>query len=288
MGKIKVFFKTFWKSISSPSYYKELISTDFSFTLKYLFSLLFLISLVGGIIFSARVIYYLPEIPDFIAQVKSTIKIFYPPELVVIITDGKVETNVNEPYFIDFPVGFGGAEEHFMAIDTKSDFESFEKYNTAVLITRDTIYYLDDPGYKVVPINQQTNYTFNKDVYDQFINRILPYLDHLSTAAYVLIISSLLIWPFLGAGFALAGRMIYLLFASVILWIIAKVARKDLTYGKVFQLSMHALSLPIILFTILGFFEVYISFIYTGILTVFMLIVISKFEKKPPMGQVLT
>jgi hypothetical protein len=285
---MKAFFKTFWKSISDPSYYKELFLTDFSFSLKYLFFLLFLISLIGGIIFSARVVMYLPKLPGFIAQAKSTIRVFYPSELIITVEDGKVKTNVKEPYFIEFPEEFGATEAHFITIDTRARFEDIERYDTTVLITDDTVFYADDPGYKTVPISKGMNIVFNKNVYDQFIERVLPYLDYLSMAVYVLIITSLVIWPFLGAGLALAGRMIYLLFTSVVLWVVIKIMKKDLTYQKIYQLSIHALSLPIIFSTILGFFGVYIPLVYTGLLIIYMLIVVVKFEKTPPMEQVLT
>lgn len=288
MNRLKTFSNVFWKSLTNPSYYKKIASTKFSFSLKYLFFLLFLISLGWGIFFSVKLAFYLPKVPEFIAQVKSVARGFYPAELVVVIKDGKLQTyNVSEPYFIDFPKELRETELHFITIDTKARFEDIKRYNTAVLVTGDTIFYVDDPGYKTLPISQIKNdLLLNRNVYDQFVDRILPYLDYLSTAVYVLIITSLLIWPFLGAGLALIGQMVYLLFTSVILWIVARVLKKDLTYGKIYQLSMHALSLPIIFSTISGLFKVQIPFVYPGLLIVFMIIVIAKFERKPSIEQV--
>ena len=103
MNKLKTFYRTFAKSISSPKYYKDILKAKFSFSLKYLILLLFIVNLITTIKIGTFLYKYYPQIGPFIGEVKQTVVDFYPQELVLTVKKQKISTNVKEPYNIDFP-----------------------------------------------------------------------------------------------------------------------------------------------------------------------------------------
>lgn len=282
MTKLKLFFKVFWKSLTNPPYYQKIARAPFSFSLKYLFFLLFLVSLIEGLILSGRVLFFLPKTPELIARAKTVVKNFYPAELVVVIKNGQLQTNVKEPYFIDFPQELGVSKVHFIVIDTKAKVEDIEKYSTMALVTKDKITTVNDRGYKVYSLKDiKSDVYIDRNLYDQAIKEILPFFDYLPLAIYVLVAFLLLVWPFLGAVFGLVGKLFYLLILSPFFWVIAKVLKSELAYKKVYQISIHATTLPIVLFFVAKLLS-RTSFpgVYTAALLIFMIVILMRFKNK--------
>lgn len=260
MSKLKAFWHIFKKSISSFSYYKEIVKTKFSFSLKYLFFLLFIVSLLSGIRFSLEIGSLIPKIPNFVNEVRTSAQNFYPKELVVKVQEGLISTNVNEPYYLDLP---NVVDNHFITIDTKAKAEDILKYKTVILVTKDSLVTFDkESSYRVYPLNElnkdntQSSFVIDKNAYDTIIAKLLPYLDFLPALAIGLILLSIIVWPFIAAIFALLGKLIQLFFISVIVWLISKILRSKLEFWKIYQMSMHAITIPVILvliFNLLGY-----------------------------------
>ncbi len=252
MRRIKFFFRVFWRSISSPEYYQDIAKAKFSFSLKYLYFLLVLISLVWGIKFSVEAVSYFPKIPAFIDKTKIALKDLYPPHLVLTVKNGELSTNVKEPFFVNPPKEWPEPEEkfvHFIAIDTNAKIEDFEKYKSAVLLTKKYIVFWDDnSGYRIRPIKEiVSNITVDRHYYDNLVSKILPFLDNLSYFVILAILFSVLVWPFLGGVISLLGRLLWLVVASVFVLLIAKIMKKDLGYKKLYQLGMHAVTAPFLI-----------------------------------------
>ncbi len=260
MLKLKTFWHVFKKSIGSFSYYKEIVKTKFSFSLKYLFLLLLFVSILSGIRFSLEIGSLIPKIPNFVNEVKTSAQNFYPKELVVKVQDGLISTNVKEPYYLDLPKM---VDKHFITIDTKAKAEDILKYKTVILVTKDSVVSFDkESSYRVYPLNElnkdntQTNFVIDKNGYDTIVAKLLPYLNFLPTLAIVLILLSIIVWPFIAASFALLGKLIYLFFITIIVWLISKLLKSKLEFGKIYQMGMHAITIPVILvliFNLMGF-----------------------------------
>lgn len=282
MNKLKTFWYVFKKSISSFSYYRVIPKTKFSFSLKYLFFLLLIVSLLSSIRFSLIVGKALPKIPDFINKVQEDAKNFYPKELIVKVVNGEVSTNVKEPYYLDLKEV---KDSHFITIDTKAKAEDLGKYNTLILITKTSIVTKDkETSYRIYPLNQlnkeneKLNVTINKRAYDAVVAKLLPYLKYLGPLAIGLIIFSILVWPLLGASFSLSWKLFYLLFIAAIVWVVAKIMRKKLAFSKIYQMSMHAVTIPVIIglvFTLAGLTTPFL--IPSIILIIFLSIVVREF-----------
>lgn len=256
MNKLKTFLSSFKRSVSDLSYYNDILKTNLSFSLKYLFFLTFVLSLVYGILVAVGVATFIPKIPSFVAETKTNIRNFYPGELVIRIKNGQLQTNVPEPYYLDLPGKynkemFGDADfEHFITIDTKASTEDYEKYKTAILVTKKSFVVGRSSGLeqRVYPLNNIKETVFiDKNAYDGIIKKILPYLDYLSGLAVTFIILMIFALPPFIAAFWGLGTLVYLIPAAFLVFIISKILKKELNYSKIYQLSIHAMTVPLAL-----------------------------------------
>ncbi|OGK52363.1 hypothetical protein A2966_01695 [Candidatus Roizmanbacteria bacterium RIFCSPLOWO2_01_FULL_41_22] len=284
--KLKTFAYIFKKSLTDIYYYPDIIKTSVKFSLKYFYLFLFFILFVQSALFVVNLAVNLPKIPQFVSQIKERAKGLYPKELIITIKNGNLRTNVKEPYYIDLPEltqnNVPDQFEHLVAFDTKGRVDDFKKYHTLFLVTRNAVVYPDRQQqsmstYRVSYFDEVKNFILDQTLYQNFINKLLPYLDYLQPLLVVFAVVGIFIFPVLGASFVMTGHLIYLLIMSVLLWLIAKVFKNHLSYKKVFQLSIHGLTLPIVVVFLLGLFTVTISgLIYTSGFLLWMVIILSK------------
>lgn len=269
MQKFRTFSYVFVKSLTSPSYYTDILKTKFSFSLKYLAFLFLILSIISTVNFGLSTWKYVQQAPEFITKSKDFLKDFYPKELTVNIKDGQVATNVTEPYFIDLPSVF---TNHFITIDTKAGIDEFTKYKTMVLVTKTAILYQDDKGNKFYPLTEVKGpVTINQALYLDYYYKALPYLNSLPTLANVAFWAGMVLLPFIMAWASLVSKLIYLLLASVLVLLLAKIMKKQLSYGQIYRLCMHGLTLSILVSTVFSF-----PFLSTIILLVWMAIVFKR------------
>ncbi len=289
MSKLKTFFYSFWHSCTDVSYYQELLTTKFSFSLKYLGFLFFLISLVNGIIFATSVASFLPQVPLFITKVKSTVRSLYPAELVVTVKNGAISINQPEPYTIDFPKEFISDKEkedmklsHLITIDTHATLDDYKKFQSAVLVTRNAFIYPDRNGVRVQYLDEKTpETTIDRQLFDDIIAKIEPYFDYLPKILTGIVIAAVVLFPFVGAWTSLIGSLFYLLIMTLVSLLLAKILKKQLPYRTLYRLSLHALTAPIVLTFILGLANIHIPFLYSILYLLWMGIILSKLPQSP-------
>lgn len=250
ISKFKRFLTITWRSAIDFSYYKDIVKAPFSFSLKYLFFLSFVINIVSGIIFSQTIFKFIPQIPEKVEQIKKIAKEFYPDDLIITLNNGKLRTNVDEPYFIEFPANSNTDKNlvHLITIDTKASVEDIKKYKTAVLVTDNALVFPDkNAGYRIQFLSDiKGYYSINQHTYNMIISKFFPYLNYLPYVAYTLIIASILIFPFFMALLSLFGHLIYVLIMGLALWLMVKLMKLEMSYGKIIQLSLHGLTIPIV------------------------------------------
>src|SRR5258708_25888762 len=99
--KLKTFFDTLTKSLTNFSYYKDIEKANFKFSLKYLFSLFYLISLITSLVFAVSVsAFILPNLPKFVSLIQTKANSFYSDVLVVTVKNGNLSKHQKEPYYI--------------------------------------------------------------------------------------------------------------------------------------------------------------------------------------------
>ncbi len=270
MSKLKLFLAVAKKSLTSFPYYKEITKAKFSFSVKYLFFLFYLLSLVGSLIFASTVVLFvLPAAPAFIDNVKSKADTFYPKALVVDVKDGIVSTNVREPYVI----------ADLLTIDTTAKVEDIKDTQTPALVTKNAVVIKDkNTSFRVYTIDPGTNLTIDKAGYDQVVAKVTPLLQYAVPAIIVLLILSVLLWPLLAGALSLVWQLLYLLLFSALFFLLVKLMKKDLKFKKLYQLAIHASTLPILLAFVTSSLTIQMPVLLgTAILFVFMILVVNQF-----------
>ncbi len=143
MQKIKTFWYSFQRSLLDVSYYRDIAKSSLQFSLQYLFFLLVCLSLIRSIQLGFGYTLVRKSIPSFIQMGMKEIAQLYPKELELRISNGKLYTNVQEPYIIEFPKAVKMPEKHLLVIDTEGSADEYPQYNTILLATRQSLVYPD-------------------------------------------------------------------------------------------------------------------------------------------------
>lgn len=250
------FLSNIKSSIYNPAHYSEILNKPFSYSLRYFLSLAVLIAIVSTIVFSVNT---LPEMNKVIGEVDANVLKFYPDDLEITIKNGIVSTNVPEPYFIKMPAEFKSEFQdsnnspartspdlskikNMFVIDTASPLtiDLFKSYKTFVLISRDSIAYFDNNAVKIQSLGQEANGVINKAKVSTVLNEIMPYIKIIPVASIPIV----LFFSFIGFIF---GNMIYLIFGAFVIWLFAQLAKRNWSYGKSYQIGLHAITLSVIL-----------------------------------------
>lgn len=283
MNKLKTFFQTFYKSLIDFSYYQDVFNASISFSLKYIFILFLFLQFFTGIFFAKELALLIPKVPNFVNQVKMTSRNLFPNDLIINFNNGKLRTNVDEPYFIEFPENLATHQpkKHFITIDTKAKVEDIKKYRTLILVTANALVLPDkDQGYRIQFLDEiKGQFQIDKPNYNLILKKLLPFLDYIPVLIYMLITLSILFFPLLTAGLILISKLVYLYFFSLILFLLAKIMNKNIGYKKVFQLAIHASTLPILISYLAGWINLTIpAFSLSTVLLLFMIFVFSKLK----------
>ena len=173
MSKIKTFFRTFVRSITSFSYYQDVIKSPLSFSYKYFFFFCFVVvttatSILG--VFIAR------EVPPFLARVEHYGRNLFPADLLIEIKNGKLRINRPEPFVIpvpvellvDQPVAISDQKQlRAFVYDQKAEVTTFDEYNSMIVANSQVLMIKDqNSGIRVLPIKDFQNVTIDKPMID--------------------------------------------------------------------------------------------------------------------------
>jgi len=229
------FFKDIKDSIYNPIFYHGVIATPFSSSLKYFLFFILFFTLLTTVILSFTTI---PKIKFSIDTITKEILRYYSDELEIIIKNGKVSTNVQEPYFIKTSSNLENSLiENILVINTKDSFslENFKNYNTACLLTEESlICYDNNQTIKIYPLTNISDFKLNKSVISSFLIKVQPFFKlfyPIFILAFFVVIFIVLLW-----------RMVYLLFGAFLIWLVAKVRKVDIGYKKSYQLGLHLMT----------------------------------------------
>ncbi len=294
MNKLKTFFQAFISSITSPAYYAKVLQAKFSFSFKYAVVLAGLLSCVG----IAKIIVPLSLFP--VTKSLDQLISNYPADLVVNIDQGKVLINQPYPYLIKMPIEWKTAQAPTNLIVFDSDQSlangrSYADYNSLLVITQTSIY---------LPPDQTSNQTSGQDNVISIPTKtqkielsqgeifnwekkfksmpIVKYRLYLPLFAVILLIIT---WPIL-----IIVRYLTALFYAIDTFVIMQIFKRKLLHGqefafrKVFQISLHSLTLPSVLAVITSFFvpDFFLQgFVYFGIYLAYTLYILNRLTMLP-------
>jgi hypothetical protein len=237
-------------SIYGPKYYQELLGKPFSYSVKYfaIFSLLFCL------LFTAKLSFYIvPGANTAFKEIRSGIVQAFPNDLVFRLEKGAVSINKDEPYAIETPTGWknNNASEkntkNLLVIDTGSapDATNLEKFDTLLLITKNHFIYEKQPNQIVTQsLSEVPDFLLDKPTLQGYVDKFSPYLS--------LLLPIIIFFVFIGVVFMIAFKLIYLLLASLVVMLVANGKKAPLDFSKAYQLSLHLMTLPLLLVTGIG------------------------------------
>ena len=247
------FLKKVKSSVYDPLYYSEILNMNFGGSLKYFFKLSLLLALVGAVYLSFVSI---PKVNSFISTFGDRVVDAYPAELEVRLKNGLVSTNVVEPYIIPLPKDDFNSEysksnyENLIVIDTKSDLslDKFNAYNTVVLLTKNAVLTRDKGKITITELKGTSDLTINRDKLVYWVGKVTPFVKKLPYIIPVIVFTGLFLY--------FAFSLFYLLFVALLVFIIGKIRKLGLSYKKSYQISLHAITLPLILSMVSWFINI--------------------------------
>ncbi len=243
------FFRTIRKSVYDRAFYVTAKTENFAVALKYyslfIVCMAILVSIPLAVSFGA-----------WSSQVKTTGDIrtkalaIYPDELVLTFQDGQMTSNVKEPYAIPMPKEFNIKElKNIIVINTNGSItpDDFNKYDTSAILGKDAVWIYDREKDKI-EIQQFSK--FNKGTFVLNKQKVTGWVDSTLSIGKVVVTALFVFLPFILFALFWFGYLTYLLFGAIIIWIVAKLRKTDLSYGQAYKLGLSLITLPI-LYTIL-------------------------------------
>lgn len=274
------FFNTLKDSIYSPSFYASVSSLSFWKGFRYLLLLFLILSIIQTIVTSLS----LGNIQGELSKFMSTAINYYPAELELKIDKGQVSTNVEEPYYFPMPAEAEGESEeqlptNLVVIDTTTQFstEQFNKYDTVVWITKDTVHYRDDYKIDSIPLNEVDNIIINRQIIESYGKQIEPYLGYVKP----ILVTLIFILSFAGYEW----NLFYLLLLALAIMLLLKILKWNLEYSSAYKIGMYAITLPLLLSFLINVTSTYTNF--SGFPFLFSLVTLAVvfanfFDQKPP------
>jgi len=249
-------YRTISKNIYDPIHFRVVRSETNGAAIKYYYKLILVLALILTI---ALAVAFVPAVWSFSRLVQTEGATWYPADLTVVIKEGKVSTNVLEPYRFPLPAswrqkieeGENVADpktkdwdlENLLVIDTQSSFnlEQFAAYKTPVWITADSFIYEDNNGITIKPIAKEISLVIDQAKVSSWIGVISPFLTFLAPILVVALFLSLVI--------ILSSYLIALLLVALVVILIGRLKQIKLSYGEAFRVAVHASTLPLVIST---------------------------------------
>ncbi len=286
MKKINTFWYSFQKSLLDLNYYKDIIKTSYWFSFKYLLFLLICLSLVRSVQLGLDYGKIRNKIPGYIQMAKTELTALYPKELELRISNGRLYTNVVEPYYINFPAKFGDmGGKHLAVIDTLASPTEYKQYNTLVLATRDVVVYPDKQQGDSITTKMYFFSDMKKSLYIdhtnymKVINSLNPLLVKLPSYIEIAVIVGLILLPFFGGLFWTSSTLFGLVFLTILTWIMSKIIGAKLGYKTLYRLGMHGVTWPILFLFILDLSHQSFPFIFNLIFALWMGFVLLRMKR---------
>ena len=234
------------KSIWSPEYYDELLTRKAGFSWKYYWSVAMLIAVVMTIVTSLPL---LPKLNSSLRAFPSSFLSYYPDQLEITVEKGHVRSNTDEPYFLPLPVpllsSFGSTSgvSFLTVIDTKTPvtMEQFISYHSLFWVSEHSVAYMDQQGsgMRVTTLTPDMSFSVTEQTLRGLIARVEPFFHFLPPLLVVVIFLVLMI--------RFIVNLVYLLVASLFIFLIGLSLRRKWSYGTSYRIALHATTLPLLI-----------------------------------------
>ncbi len=241
------FFINLWRSVTSFRFYKEIAFQKVSKSIGYLFLFIFLITLALSMKYSTVLIQGMAEVSKELGDRLPEIR----------IENGVVSTDVQEPFIIE-------EKDFIFIIDTTGKITTVDpSYKQGILLTRNKlIHRQSEIETRAYDLSKIKSFTVNKEAMERWRKA-----------------SSRFAFPFLVVilfPYYVVAKQIQILFFSLIALIANTATKANLKYENLFNISLFALTPPVLLATIFNLaglrIPLFLSvFLYTVIYIIFLI-----------------
>lgn len=247
MKKIKAFFHVLINSLFPlEHYYKKIVKTRFLFSLKYFFALILVLNFILISTFIFRNLLLNNNLVEFKTNLIKSLN-NYPSDLIITIKNNRLTTNFDRPYI--FWLNYKKIPHPLIVIDERATEEKIYHFDsTTILVNSNGLIRRTGNGLRYYPFKLKNDLTIDKQRIENLKNLILRFF-----VFFQLLIPFILVLLFivLVVFFSLT-KMFYLTIISFVGFWVTKVFHIKTGYKKVFQISLHSNTIPIICeFTIL-------------------------------------
>lgn len=290
MMKAPRFYLVFVRSLSDVSYYHELRTRGFSFSLRYLSFLLLCIWTVNAAAFSFALIgthamIGAPQLESLNNEIVSR----YPSDLVLRLDDGVLSSNTS-PVRIPFKAKaegamFGNAYSYWLTIDTSGAAVDYAASHSVFILTDRSLLVpsgVSDPRYQTIALKDVFNnstrpITLTANSFASLVHTAFSYSGYVRAFLMIALIPVILLLPFLGAVLQLMALLVYLLSAAAIMTMISRFMKKSVRYREMYRLCMHGITASLLYQTLSWMTGFSIPFGGTIILVIWMTLVLRDF-----------
>ena len=283
MKKLETFWNTFQRSLLDVSYYKDIARVSFWFSFKYLLFLLICLSVIRSVQLGGAYSTYRKKIPSYIAIGMKEISSLYPKELELRISNGKLYTNVQEPYTIEFPKLFGNMEgKHLAVIDTKGSVDNYQKYNAIFLATRQALVYPDSqqgskPTTQVYFFSDlKKSFYMDASQYAKIVKQLSPFAQKLPKYIDQFAVIALILFPFVGGLFWSQSVLFGVVFLTLIIWLVEMILKTNYGYKSLFLMGIHGATWSILFTFLMEITNQKVDFLFNLIFIAWMVFVLAK------------
>ena len=237
-------------SVYSPPFYAAMPARPGGQALLYYLLLVLVLTLVYSL---ASVLPVALELhaagPKLLDQAVSA----YPDQLQVRIDNGRVSTNVPEPYVIS--AGGTDSPRNLLVIDTKTPFSvaQFDRYDTVMWLTSDSLVVQDqNPQLRTIDLSQIPQARLDKAFVLDIASQIRPWLALIGPTIFLLGLFSVYVVYLM--------RLLYLVVFALVIWLAARLLKHGWSYGVAYKAGLYAMTLPLIWGTLVGLTSGYTGF----------------------------
>lgn len=278
MKKIKAFTYVYTKSLTSLAYYRDILKTSFSFSVKYYLFLALVASIITSLAYSVKII---PKTSKALGNVVNSARNTFPDDLVFTIKNGGWSINRPEPFIVPMPKFGGegtdmGAPKNLVVFYNNGTIEDLNNLDTLIIFNKVNVLYKEGNTIRVMPIKDLPDNVINKAEFDKLVTglaslfRLLPLL--IVLLIFLVVLATNIIF-----------RAIYFAWFSLLVWLASTIIGVKFGYTESVKVAVHSATLPLTLGTLFSIFDFSPFFSWFGLLNllfaVFVLMNMKKFNK---------
>ncbi len=286
MSILTGFFSSFIRSLRDFTYYKEILNLPFFASVRFLYFTTVLALFINTLLLAITLGFFLPSLSKNIDAVQKRLSTLYPPDLVVIVNNGTIATNVSEPVIFDIPEMSGLIDKkHFLLIQTEAIPADYVDLDTLLLVTAEGVVYPDANGstnsYRIEKAENFGDVRIDKEDYLAALTRLNAVFEMVSVMAPWFLISSVFIIPLFGSFILTVWRMFILILLTGIVYPVSMIFGYKYRYSRLYKMGLHGLVLPILLTLGLNIIGISIPLVFASSFLLWMVMVLSRIGDEP-------